>query len=358
MAVPIEAYSVVVRDATLAAKYPGGVSAYRNACPNNTYSSDSHISRVGFMNSRDADHFIAELAAAGLTPFRDGAAEDVALVTQHAGLARPCDWLEFALYQGSLIAWLAGTEPGNIHAPHGWEPGRVSRHMTAEEAKERLEFLRTENGIDIYRDKQTGEEVYVGRTGPNADHSRHDQLYQQASNLAYDLILLDDREPVPLDDAARQRLADAVKLFEEVIALNPSNWAAMWMLGKVFQRLEDPARGLEWFARAHRVNPDQPDVAREASIAAMDAGRPADAVGYCERALQVEPDNAGLRANLALALLFCERVPEAQAMAQDALARAPDDAITQNLARTIDEVAAGRLACPHHVRDLGPGSES
>ncbi len=352
MAVPIEAYSVIVRNATLAAKYPGDEAAYRAACPNDTFCSDGNLTRIGFMKSRDAETYIAGLAAAGLTPSKDGVAEDVALVTQHAGPVKPCDWLEFGRYKSALLAWLAGTEPGDIHAPHGWTPERAMRHMTAAEAKEQLEFLRTENGIDIYRDKATGEEVYVGRTDPDPDNTRHNELYQRASDLSYDLILLDDRPPVELDEAARQRLTTSIGLYEEVVSINPGNWAAMWLLGKVYQRLEDSARSLEWFARAHRVNPDQPDVAREASIAAMNADRPADAIPFCERALQVEPDNAGLRANLALALLFCERLEEARDAVADALRRDPSDAITQTLSRIIGEVIAGTRPRPHHVRDL------
>ncbi len=205
MAVPIEGYSVVVRDSTLAAKYPGGVDAYRDGCPNNTYCSDGNLSRIGFMNSHDADTFIAQLAAAGLTPFRDGTAEDVALVTRHAGLSKPCDWLEFGQYKQAIIAWLAGTDPGNIHAPAGWSPDRVMRHMSTEEAREQLEFLRTENGVEVYRDKTTGEEVHVGRTAPDTDETRYSQLYKQASDLSFDLILIDGRPPAPLDEAARQR---------------------------------------------------------------------------------------------------------------------------------------------------------
>src|SRR5262249_43435864 len=153
--------------------------------------------------------------------------------------------------------------------------------------------------------KITGEEMYVGRTAPKADPAREGELYKRANSLAYGLILLDDRQPATLDETARQRLTDSIPLYEEVVTINPGNWAAMWLLGKVYQRLEDPVRSLEWFARSHRVNPDHPDVAREASIAAMNADRPADAVRFCERALQVEPNNAGLRANLSLALLFC-----------------------------------------------------
>jgi tetratricopeptide (TPR) repeat protein len=137
-----------------------------------------------------------------------------------------------------------------------------------------------------------------------------------------------------------------------VVRINPANWAAMWLLGKIHQRLAEYELGLHWFSRAHRVNPDQPDVAREAAIAAMDAGRPEEAIPFCERAIEVSLDDPGLRANLALALLFSGNPVEAQRIAQEALARDPRDAITAQLVRIIEEVVGGRRPCPHHMRDL------
>src|SRR5262249_6766690 len=100
------------------------------------------------------------------------------------------------------------------------------------------------------------------------------------------------------------------------------------------------------------LNPDQPDVAREAAIAAMDAGRPGEAVWFCEQALELKPEDAGLRANLALALLFAGKPAEAQAAGQEALRRDPADRITAQIVRIIEEVLGGRRPCPHHVRDL------
>jgi len=352
MAVVIEGYSVVVRNSTLAARYPGGVETYEQSAPNATFCSDGNLCRIGFMMSRDAETFIAQLAADGLTPHRDGVAEDVAFVSQFDGFLRPCDWLEAALYQGTPIAWLKGTDVGNLYGPPGWTPGRTVKYVTAAEAKERLEFLRSENGVDVYRDKTTGEELYVGRTAPEPDVARHDDLYQRARNLIEGLILLHNERPPELDATARQRLEDAIPLFVEVVQINPNNWPAMWLLGKVYQRLSDNERALEWFARAHRVNPDQPDVAREASIAAMDVSRPTDAIAFCERALQVKPDDPGLRANLALALLFSDRASEAHTVAAEALRRDPRDEITALIVRVIEEVLAGKRSCPHHVREV------
>ena len=353
MAVLIEGYSVVVRNSDVAAKYPGGSEAYRDACPNATFCADDHLSRVGFMARQDAEDFVDQLAAKGLTSCRDGASADVALVSQSGTPLWPCGWLEIARSGGLLLAWLAGTDRGDLHAPATWNAGQDLQFFSPEEAERRLEFLRSEGGVDVYRDRATGRELYVGRTSPpKPEQSRHDSLYRQACALVEGLILLHGQAPGELDAGSRRRLEEALPLFGEVLHINPGNWAAMWLLGKVRQRLGDKERALEWFARAHRVRPDQPDVAREAAIAAMEVGRPQEAVSFCERAVQAKPDDPGLRANLALALLFSGRPAEARPVAGEALRRDPADQITAHIVRLIDEVLAGVRPCPHHARDV------
>ncbi len=353
MAVPIEAFSVVVRNSTLEAKYPGGLAQYEADRPNATFCADEHLSRVGFMDKGDADFFAAELAAKGLTPSRDGKAEDVALVTSD-GPKQPCDWLALARWENVTIAWLAGTDPGNLYAPVGWQPQQPLEWMSDDEKKERLEYLRSEEAVDVYRHKLSGKEVYVGRTrGRNERHeTRHNALYQEACDLIKGLIIVEDVNPPPLDATGRQRLARAIPLFEEATRIRPGNWAAMWLLGKVYQRLTDFERSLSWFARAHRVNPDHVDVAREASIAAMEAGRPTDAVEYAGRALEIQPGNPGLSCNLALALLLSEKPADARRVAGEALKKDPRDKIIVHVVSIIDEVIKGKRPCPHHVRDL------
>jgi tetratricopeptide (TPR) repeat protein len=354
MAVIVEGYSVIVRNSTLAAKYPGGMEGYRRDCPNATFCSDAHLSRIGFMVHRDADVFVAQLAARGLMPYRKDVSEDIALVCQSDGLLRPCGWLELGRYRGASIAWLAGEERGDLHAPPGWTPERPLEHRSAEEARRRLEFVRSDGNVDLYRDKATGQEYYAGRTGSAAtpDLSRHDDLYRQACGLIEGLILLDDRVPGQLDDGGRERLRGPIPILAEVVEINPNNWAAMWLLGKVYQRLGDQQSGLPWFSRAHRVNPEHPDVAREAAIAAMEVGRPEDAVIYCERALEAKPDDPGLQANMALALLFSGKPGDARTVAGEALRKDPADEITARIVGFIDEVLAGARPCPRHVRDL------
>ena len=182
--------------------------------------------------------------------------------------------------------------------------------------------------------------------------ARHDRLYEEACGLVDGLILLDDQPTPELTAAGRTRLGGALRLFEEVVRLRPSNWAAFWLMGKVYQRLGEHGPGLECFTAAHRIRPDQSDVAREAAIAAMNLGQPEAAIGFCERAIAAKPDDAGLRANLALALLFSGRPADAAVVADDALSRSPADEITAQIVGIIREVLTGTRACPRHVRDL------
>ena len=221
-----------------------------------------------------------------------------------------------------MIAWLTGSQRGNLYAPPGWSFDRVLEYKSTAEVDRQLEFLRSEESVDVYRDLATGRELFVGRTSSRspADDARHDELYSAACALIEGLIQLEGTAS-DLDEPARKRLSESVPLFEEVVQINPADWRAMWFLGKVYQRFNDPERSFDWFWRAHRVNPEQPDVAREASIAAMESGRPEQAVVFCQCAIEAQPDDPGLNANLALALLFCEKPTEARSAISEAIRR-------------------------------------
>ena len=355
MAVLVDGSSVVVRNATLEQHYPGGQAAYREDCPNATFCADEHVSRVGFMRPDDAEAFEASLAGQWLAPFRLSPGEQVALVDGHSLTLRTCTWLELGRWGTAPIAWLKGTRRGDLHTPAGWDASRVLQYVSKEQASDQLEFVGMQEGVEVYRHTLTGETLYVGRTSAVSkdQRDRHSHAYQEACQLIQGLILLDGRPPAVLDAPARDRLSRALALFAEVVQINPQNWPAMWQLGKIHQRLGDRERCLQWFARAHLVRPDQPDVAREASIAAMELGRVDEAVRYCERALQAQPADPGLLANLGLALLLTGRPTDAHAKLLLAQRFGPSDAITANLLRIVREVVAGSRSCPRTIADLG-----
>ena len=172
MAVLIEAISVVIRTDALLKKYPGGWNAFMKIVPNSTLCSDNELARVGFMTPQDVGAFVARLEQAGLVFLRSEKAVDLAIVDQLRGPTTPCDWLEFGHIEmgpGKVAACrLAGSQSTEILTPDGWKyEGSLSAShgfVPTEGIRKDLTYLRTENGIDVYLDKASGKEVYVGRT--------------------------------------------------------------------------------------------------------------------------------------------------------------------------------------------------
>jgi tetratricopeptide (TPR) repeat protein len=182
--------------------------------------------------------------------------------------------------------------------------------------------------------------------------SEHNRLYREALAAVRPLIEVHGR-PVQKPTAAQQsELRRGIGLFDRVLHINPRNWAAIWLVGKAYQRLREFDHALDWFSRAHNINPSQPDVSREAAIAAMELGRPLDAIPFCESAIKAKPSDPGLYANLALAILFSGDANRAEMIVRDALHRDPADKITLHIAEVCRAVLAGERACPRHARDM------
>ena len=104
----------------------------------------------------------------------------------------------------------------------------------------------------------------------------------------------------------------------------------MWFIGKISQRLQDNESALTWFERACKVNDTQPDVVREASIAAMELGLHEKALLFARRAEQLRPSDRGLTENLAIALVLAGRCNEAK----DVVEHAPNET-TNDLSRPL-----------------------
>lgn len=183
-------------------------------------------------------------------------------------------------------------------------------------------------------------------------HAEYNRLYEEASSAVYPLIEIHGKPVQKLTIEQERQLRDGIDLFDRVVQLNTTNWAAMWLVGKAYQRLNEFESALKWFSRGHNVNPLHPDVAREAAIAAMELGRPTEAIGFCEKAIASKPQDPGLRANLALATLFSGDAKKAASVADEALRQDPSDKITRRIAELCEEVLAGKRSCPRHIRDI------
>ena len=174
MPVLIEALSIVVKRSAIDEKYPGGWSAFVDSIPNSTLCYDDEIARVGFMMPDDAEAFMKQLQVNGLALLKDGKAVDFVGVHQFDGLTAACDWLEFLhtdLTESGYrvaICRVVGTSIWAVAAPPNWEyEGSLSQTCGVGNTADtnHLKFLRHEDGIDVYLNTDTGDEVFVGRTG-------------------------------------------------------------------------------------------------------------------------------------------------------------------------------------------------
>lgn len=173
-------------------------------------------------------------------------------------------------------------------------------------------------------------------------------LFTRASDLIGTLALAPPSKP--LLPSERQALEAGRALLLEACGREAS-FASCWFLGKVELRLRNLDAALVAMQTAHSSQPDQPDGCRELASIYLELGRAEDALPVTYRAVQLCPADAGLRCNLALVLLLTGNVPAAHAEASAALSADPNDTITRALLKMIDDVIAGRRACPRSLAE-------
>jgi tetratricopeptide (TPR) repeat protein len=175
--------------------------------------------------------------------------------------------------------------------------------------------------------------------------NEHNRLFQMAMTIVKNEIpLLGQTEMSVPGIGLTDELRYAIVLFERALEINPQNWSAMWYIGKVHQRLREPAEALGWFERSHRSNPSQADVVREASLSAMEIGCNNKAISFALRAVELQPTSPGLCANLALAYLLAGHLSEAEVAIRRAVIADPSDPISQTIQIMVKHFAnSGRV---------------
>ena len=169
MAVLIEAISVVVRRVGIESKLTNGWREFQDFVPNRSLCSDADSARVGFMSPDDVRSFFVQMKSLGLDPVGD-----LVVVDQRTGPTTRCDWIEFSkatsLHPGVPLvatARLTGSANTEIATPENWNyEGSISAtyvFVPNEHVDKALKYLRTENGVDVYRSELTGKEVFLGR---------------------------------------------------------------------------------------------------------------------------------------------------------------------------------------------------
>ena len=342
MAIPIEGYSVVAKkDRILELIATDQVSA-----PNATAIADDHIWRCSFMTEVDAREFLEELSSLHLN-VQYGPDSDAVLVNEFDQSVEPfCDWLMIRTWDKAVLGWLTGTSPESIVAFDDWDPKVGSGFIFHDPNDEHdLEFLRLEENVEVYLDKNTGEELFIGRSSMPID-----ALYETAA----DIITKHWHSPGEnlISGEAAKSVMGAIAMLEQVTADDPDAWGAFWFHGKGLSALGRYDEAYTSFKRAFELERETEAIGRELANVCLETQRFNEAVQMAEHAATIKPDDAATIANLAICYLFCGRLNEASKSIAAAIKLAPADDTTERIKTIINEVANGHRELPGSLRDL------
>ena len=190
---------------------------------------------------------------------------------------------------------------------------------------------------------------------PNSPTARKEaqKLWKKACALTKgELVLHENQGRKPPNFWVRFKLKRAVKLYERVLQLAPNHWNSMWILGKAVQRLGDERAAFNWFVKAWDQTPRNVNVAREAALSAMNLGLARHAIEYCEEALKLEPDEPGLICNLSLALIHDGKPTEALAKAKFAVELNPKDSVSMSVMQLAQHLEQTNSICPRNSAEV------
>ena len=165
MSVLVEALSLVVARKVLDVSYPGGTDAFLKwmsepHVPCRCCCADENLVSASFFGAEDATEVGDDLLLLGFVAEDNGRFYELAFIDQAEGPTLPCDWLEWTKHaEGYSSCWLAGTEPGEFHAPDAWTPEqsrRLSHHDIRNEPGRCLKLAEEPDGHEIWLDFETG----------------------------------------------------------------------------------------------------------------------------------------------------------------------------------------------------------
>ncbi len=340
MAVVIEAFSVILLLDAAEARTPGGAQALSAWAPHGTHCCDDDLFAISFMRSTDRAALVAELEKHGLELHRDfECAEEGAPLISNI--------IESGRYGGVLAAWRTGADREPLVVPLNYHANRVF-FRSKDSANANLEFLERENDVEVYRDRQTGQRLYVGRaTSPLEPKELEtlDRQFEDGVSLVEPFLPLNGSRIHP-GFWQRRKINRGIRLLKKVPPAHEKHGASLWLIGMSYRALEQHDDARAYLGRAHSLYPTQKEFSREYAAQLLILGDSKSAVDVSRSSCQRFPKDAGLRANLGLALLIAGLYEEAEREVLNAQARAPDDPITENLLRYIRGVRAGHTEAP------------
>ncbi|MCA6312834.1 tetratricopeptide repeat-containing glycosyltransferase family protein [Phenylobacterium sp.] len=125
-------------------------------------------------------------------------------------------------------------------------------------------------------------------------------------------------------------MADAARLYEQILAAEPSNFDALHLLGLTAHQSGDHERAVELISAALRIDQAQPDACSNIGLALQALGRFSEALAFTDAAIALRPGSSKGYSNRGNILRDMKRLQEALASLDRAVALDPSDAIALN----------------------------
>lgn len=100
-----EFYNLIIRQATLEEKYPGGIDQFKMDIPNSTFHADEYLATARFLKLEHITQFLEFLQEKGLHFNMEQFHSDDFVVLSFLGFWWNCEWLETNVAR----CWLKGT---------------------------------------------------------------------------------------------------------------------------------------------------------------------------------------------------------------------------------------------------------
>jgi hypothetical protein len=361
MAILIEAINVVLRLQTLRDKYPGGIEGFQEDCPNRSYCADDHLVRVGFLQPDEMEAFGDQLEEQGLQGMLDGKCVDFVIVDQMHGPTATCEWFEWGRHvDGFQVGWLAGTKPGTVVVPEGWtledslNIDAIEPHDTSRD-RDGLEFVREGDEMDVFRDPETGKEVYMPKLPATANAASADAEvsfpYQYdlpdadslvGRALAVEEALFRARETENSEATAaihaeltQVLLPRAEKLVESSA---PDDLAAAhYAHGVVLRICGMHADAIDAYNRSLELAPDALPTLLEVTVCLGELNRPNDAEPFARRVVELDTQSAAGWGNLAMVHIQQGDRRNARLALDQALSIDPDNLQNQEIDKRFED---------------------
>lgn len=343
MPLQLQCTAVVIRNDSMDSVFDDGAAYFETIAPNSMCYADEKLSQASFMSPIDAEEFCKNLEIRGLQRGREN--PDFVVVTQHdQSVEPPCDWLFLFEWENRLIGTLRGWDSRKVIAPqHGGD--EPIKHYSQEEIAEKFEFVKRENNVDTYRNKETGQLVYS---------ARQTESDEEIFKSAFETIWQNKRNPgeLPKQGTVVSQIEQAIEALQKVSANNPENPRVFLGLGLAWNAIGNLKNAARDFKKAVEIEPEETSYLKELAGVLLEQSKFADALKYSEMAVVVQPDNHELLGNLALVELLNGDQQRAKTTIEKALQFNPNDQINQHLRQVFDECLSGKRPQPKSLDEL------